>query len=868
MRVGGRLCLPCVALLLVGCADSWCERFNLDCSVEQPVEVEALGDSDGDLWPDDQDCSDTNAEIHPSAEEICDGLDNDCDGLVDEGFDDIRVWYVDEDNDGYGAGLGVYACEQISGMVDNNDDCDDLENAVRPGANEYCDETDWNCDGDPHAGAINGQRYFEDGDGDGYGGGEGEEACERPEGFLDAGTDCVDHDAQIHPAAAELCDDLDNDCDGDIDEPGALDGVEVHPDDDGDGFGDPEESVLVCGPTEGMTLDDSDCDDDDASINPDAQECRDGVDDDCDGLIDEDAIEPDPAWRDADGDGYGDPDHHVQLCDWTSGYVDNDQDCDDTEPAVYLGATEVCDDLDNDCDGFTDDADVHLDTSTASLWYTDSDGDGFGDPAETSLACTVRMGTVATDDDCDDADATVYPGAIELCGTGVVEDCDLSEAEATARCALEGDVSLAWQDGRVESDVLHADLGAGLALAGDVVGDGIDDVLIGAPDNGAGQVFLLGGAVSGGVSGADALVVFVGETSGDETGSSIADSVDLDGDGFLDVIIGAPGHDWGATSGGAAWFLAGPFSGRHILADEADAIVGNTGSARLGAVVASGGDVTGDGYEDVVVGAPTGGDSRGGAVWVHSGPLSTSRYTGAVSVSLHATSSGEDLGTSASFGDLDGDGVDDLVVGAPDYPNRGAAFVMFGPVTGEWTPSDVVSWAGAAGNASAGMAVAIVGDLSGDGIDDLVVGDSGYTSDASGQGGAFVVTGPASASGNLSSAWATVLGESMYDKLGTALASAGDVDEDGLVDLLLAAEGVDGGSTNEGAVYVMAGLVSGVSSAADAHAVLSGGESDSSTGRSLRGGLDLDGDDLPDFLVGAPGAGNGGAATLLWRDDY
>ena len=309
-----------------------------------------------------------------------------------------------------------------------------------------------------------------------------------------------------------------------------------------------------------------------------------------------------------------------------------------------------------------------------------------------------------------------------------------------------------------------------------------------------------------------------------------------------------------------------------VATDEALAIVGEDGNGRLGSFVASGGDLTGDGYDDVVMGAPVGGDHDGGAIWVQSGPLSTSRYTAAVTVSLEATTSGDGLGTSASFGDLDGDGVDDLVVGVPysdlATTNAGAAFVMFGPVTGEQTPSDTISWLGVSNNEYAGIDVAVVGDLSGDGLDDLVVGASRHTTDATRQGAAFVVTGPASAGGSLSDAWAIVFGDTASDNLGSKLAPAGDVDEDGLVDLLIAAEGADGQASNEGAVYVMAGLVSGVSQAGDAYTVLNGGGPSSHTGRALRGGLDLDGDDLPDFLVGAPQAGSGGVASLLWRDDY
>ncbi len=173
-----------------------------------------------------------------------------------------------------------------------------------------------------------------DGDGDGYAGAD----------------DCDDTDANIHPGATEVCDGVDNDCDGDVDE-GLT--QTVYADVDGDGFGDDEVTEEACEPDSGQVGRGGDCDDNDASIHPEAPESCDGVDNDCDGEVDEDL--GDTWYEDFDGDGYGAPGTGIVVCDaCLSGYVHDDNDCDDRDPSVSPGADEVCDGADNDCDGDVD----------------------------------------------------------------------------------------------------------------------------------------------------------------------------------------------------------------------------------------------------------------------------------------------------------------------------------------------------------------------------------------------------------------------------------------------------------------------------------------------------------------------------------
>jgi len=167
------------------------------------------------------------------------------------------------------------------------------------------------------------------------------------------GDDCDDGDPGIHPGALEVCDGIDNDCNDAIDD-NALDSQPFYTDADADGFGVADATIEACEAPEGTVEIAGDCDDGNARVFPDAREECDGIDNDCDDAIDEDAGLTFTYYADTDEDGFGSADSPVEDCAAPEGFVDNALDCDDTDPSTNPDAAEVCDGIDNNCSGVTD----------------------------------------------------------------------------------------------------------------------------------------------------------------------------------------------------------------------------------------------------------------------------------------------------------------------------------------------------------------------------------------------------------------------------------------------------------------------------------------------------------------------------------
>ncbi|MEL6346166.1 MAG: MopE-related protein [Myxococcota bacterium] len=430
-------------------APELCDGLDNDCDgvVDEGVVSVFFADADADGFGDESrpteacvlpaghvvvgnDCHDDDAESYPGAPERCDALDNDCDGDVDEGVQ--TDWFADADGDGYGdPGVIEPACDPPTGYVERNDDCDDDNAAAFPGGVEICDEADNDCDGRVDEAVTT--TFYQDVDDDRYGVADiTVEACDVPSGYAALPGDCDDRDAAVSPEMTELCNRVDDDCDGTVDEDDAADASVWYADTDRDGYGDEDSRLIACAAPTGYVSDDTDCDDVEETTNPGADERCDAVDNDCDGTTDEDdAVDAATFYADADGDGFGDAGVTDAACAAPTGYVSDDTDCDDAAVTTFPGADEFCDDVDNDCDETVDEDDA----VDAPTWYADTDGDDFGDPDAPTRACSQPTGYLADRTDCDDAAATTFPGADEFCDD-VDNDCDETVDEDDAVDAL------------------------------------------------------------------------------------------------------------------------------------------------------------------------------------------------------------------------------------------------------------------------------------------------------------------------------------------------------------------------------------------------------------------------------------------------
>ena len=412
-----------------GDSDGWGREAVAVVACEQPAGfVAQFGD-----------CDDNLSVVNPAMPEVCNGLDDNCDGLTDDDDPDSTgdaTWYFDADRDSYGdPNITKEQCEQPAGYVLEGTDCDDADAGINPSATETCDERDNDCDGDiddADGGVIADHVWTIDSDGDGYGdateGAETISQCSAPEGYASTATDCNDGDANINPLAAEVCDEVDQDCDGIVD-----DGVQntYFMDADGDGFGaaaNVSAPIEACSVPSGYVENSDDCDDHaqtGAANNPDADEVCDGIDNNCDSLTDENTAIDAPTWySDADADGFGTPLLTFVSCSMPANYVDNGDDCDDLRDAVNPDQMEDCSTLfDDDCSGTTNDTNaVGCDT-----FYQDADGDEFGDASNTACLCEANSNlgyTAQIGGDCDDTRNAVNPQQNENCTTTYDDDCD------------------------------------------------------------------------------------------------------------------------------------------------------------------------------------------------------------------------------------------------------------------------------------------------------------------------------------------------------------------------------------------------------------------------------------------------------------
>jgi hypothetical protein len=920
-----------------GATDEDCDGLvdDADPGVDPATQSEFWADADGDGYGDpvvvglacaqpegyaanDGDCDDTDADVSPLGLEVCDGIDNDCDLLFDDDDDDVDLttgspFYLDADGDGFGTGATTaLACEAPTGFSALDGDCNDSAPAVNPGEAEVCDaaDVDEDCSGladdaDPGVAYRAADRWYADDDGDTYGDpADMVERCARPGGRVADATDCDDTRAAVNPAATEVCNDRDDDCDSLLDDSDSSvaygSGDRWYADTDGDNYGDPAAVTSACDAPTAHVRDNTDCDDGAVGVNPGATEACDAadVDEDCDGLADDAdsaATGKVSYYPDSDSDTYGRTADVVLRCNAPTGHATRGGDCDDARAAVNPGASEVCDaaDVDEDCDGLADDDDPGVLSAGFSTFYADTDGDGFGDPAAPEAACDAPLEHVTDDTDCDDGEANVYPGAPESCNDGVDNDCDgdlITETDPSSAvvdevCLLESAALDAAANVEAHPSTVVSE--AGFALAGGLLTTGTaPDLVVGGPT--AGRAWVVSNLASYTADSASALnlngvfpLIVTGSVAG-RFGAAVAVG-DLNDDGQADLIVGEPQGGSG-TNRGAVYLFLGPLAASGTLASSAagDNGASNTNGSFLGTGVAMAGDGDGDGAHDLLITRSTcaglSSDRRtlistatGAVLLLRGGAadlIPSSITNTATNVERVYSGLGGCVGAAVGWGDLDGDGLDEALIGEPASTSASTGGAVFaadagtGSGTTALSTQPAVTLSTSGGNLGIALAAA---DLDGDGYDDLLAGADGA---GVGTGAVYIVEGSATGitTGSVSAAAVAVIsGPSAATRFGASVSVVGDIDEDGEVDLLI---GEPADSTNAGAAWLVHGPFTGARTVSSAAEVEYTGAATDRVGFSVGPQADYDNDGLLDLVIGAPGDQRSATATGTARVIY
>ncbi len=562
-------------------------------------------------------------------------------------------------------------------------------------------------------------------------------------------------------------------------------------------------------------------------------------------------------YQDGDGDGWGIGSAEQSQVPCGDGSTERVGDCDDTSPAAYPGAAEVCDGTDNDCDGAVDSPVP----AEAPNWYADADGDGYGDPSTGVAACQAPPGGVADAMDCADARADTHPGAAEVCEDGADNDC---AGDGDGRCRLVGEIGpaevadAAWFGEAEQSLVGRYALALSVAEGGGAISIGAW-VSEGRADP-TGGVFLFDDPLASGVL-SDASLVLLPRDGGDSyfNAEQVAVIRDIDGNSCDEILVA--GDIAGVTSG-TSW-LFDTCSGTEL--DETDALVtGNgAGASRFGTSPVPVADSDGDEVAELLIAASGNAEEDGtwyrevGRAYLFRNPLATLDALDAdVTLRLPGSAEWLTLGEASCSADLDGDGLSEVVLGAPGYGSGellpswapgGAVFVAFAPFESELllVDEDGAPASNVAMLASdmsmfqyrVGYAVACDADLDGDGTADLAYSDP-FVDDGAGRVYVTPVTaGRSELPGT--SGW-TITGAATQLYLGAGSLLASDLDGDGDTDLTIGGLGEEGNGTS----WVFYAPGSSALSTTDAEATITATQY-SATG-------DIDGDGIDDLLVGVP----------------
>ncbi len=445
--------------------------------------------------------------------------------------------------------------------------------------------------------------------------------------------------------------------------------------------------------------------------------------------------------------------------------------------------------------------------------------------------------------------------------------------------------------------------GNSVSNAGDINGDGIDDVIIGARGAGpngfqSGASYVVFGQDSGfgaslelaDLNGANGFVLN-GVSAIDRAGDSVSAAGDINGDGIDDLIIGAPYVDSNGSDSGASYVVFGNGSGFSSSLNLTD-LDGSNGfvlngvdtNGQSGRSVSATGDINGDGIDDLIIGAPYAG-SNGSASYVVFGKnsgfgasLELADLNGTDGFVLNGVADLDSSGISVSAaGDINGDGIDDLIIGAPyadsNFISSGDSYVVFGNGSGfssslnlaDLDGSNGFVLNGVAANDRSGFSVSAAGDINGDGFDDLIIGAFRAGPNGIYSGASYLVFGKSSGFGaalnlaDLNGSNGFVLnGVAASNFSGRSVSAAGDINGDGFDDVIIGARGADTNGSSSGASYVVFGNGSGFSSSLNLTDldgsngfVLNGVAANDYSGSSVSAAGDVNGDGMDDLIIGA-----------------
>ena len=389
--------------------------------------------------------------------------------------------------------------------------------------------------------------------------------------------------------------------------------------------------------------------------------------------------------------------------------------------------------------------------------------------------------------------------------------------------------------------------GNSVSLQGDLNGDGYSDILAGAPSNSA--IFFEGGRtyVYYGGNTVDNIrdAMFLGENSGDNLGSSVSYAGDVNGDGYTDILSGAPFNNAGGAAAGKVYLYLNSMTGTDI-ADEI--FSGENVGDYFGNSLASAGDVNGDGYDDIIVGAPYYNSVTGRAYLFFGGPL----FDNSADLTLTGEAAINEFGISvSSAGDVNADGFDDVIVGAHRYNSyTGRAYIYFGGASMNNTAD--ITMTGESVSINFGNSVSTAGDVNADGYSDVIVGAVGYSSFT---GRAYIYFG-GSAMNNVADVVMTGASNNYF--FSESVSSAGDVNGDGYSDILIGAKGYSS-YTGRAYIYYGGSLMNNIEDV-----TLTGEATGNSFSYSLSSAGDVNGDEYADVIVGAPGYNSGDGRAYIY----